>query len=403
MITRFTYAIILSVAILFAACDTNSKKLPSLRETYTKKDTKPFGANLAYRMIEDIFYENDIRERKQSFINTWQNISDTGAVYFVIARTLYVNTDEVEAMLDYVNTGNDLVISAGEIDGNLLREIGCSESYTSMSMEQMMDRMGNTASRSIIEPLVDYAYYYYPFLNYFSEFDSSNTKILGYNDSKQPNSLVYFHGKGKLFLQCEPRALSNYFLLNNNNYEYLQHVFSYTYDFPEHVYWDDYYSKLRGRKRGRNDKDGASAFGELLKHPPLTYAFWIALTLLALYILFGGKRVQRIIEQKAPNENTSLTFTETIGRLYLQKKDNKNIADKMVTYFNEYIRNTYFLNTNHINDDFIDVLSRKSGLEKTTVDSLYRSIVATQNSADVSDYQLLNLQEQIHHFYKNRI
>ena len=139
-----------------------------------------------------------------------------------------------------------------------------------------------------------------------------------------------------------------------------------------------------------------------MKHPPLAYAFWLALALLLLYILFAGKRVQRIIPQLKPNENTTVTFTETIGRLYLQKKDNKNIAEKMITYFNEYIRNTYFLNTNHVTDDFIVVLSRKSGVEKDKVDILYRSIVATQGTDVVNDYQLLSLHEQIQHFYKNK-
>lgn len=124
--------------------------------------------------------------------------------------------------------------------------------------------------------------------------------------------------------------------------------------------------------------------------------------LLFFYILFGGKRIQRIIEQIKPNENTTLTFTETIGRLYLQKKDNKNIADKMITYFNEYIRNTYFLNNNHVNDDLVSVLSRKSGVEKEKVDTLYRSIAATQNSDVVNDYQLLSLQQQIQAFYKSK-
>ena len=62
---------------------------------------------------------------------------------------------------------------------------------------------------------------------------------------------------------------------------------------------------------------------------------------------------------------------------------------------------TYFLNTNHVNDDFIVMLSRKSGVEKDQVDSLYRSIVATQATPAVSDYQLLTLQDQIQQFYKN--
>ena len=134
-----------------------------------------------------------------------------------------------------------------------------------------------------------------------------------------------------------------------------------------------------------------------MKHPPLKAAFWLSLLLLLMYILFGGKRVQRIIQQLKPNENTTVTFTETIGRLYLQKKDNKNIADKMITYFNEYIRNT----TNHINDDFIVMLSRKSGVDRDKVDTIYRTITAAQRSNEVNDYQLLSLQEQIQQFYKN--
>ena len=174
---------------------------------------------------------------------------------------------------------------------------------------------------------------------------------------------------------------------------------AYTHAQPQHVYWDDYYNKLRYRKRNNND---FSTFSEIMKHPPLLYAFWISLILLGLYILFGSKRVQRIIELRKPNENTTVTFTETIGRLYLQQKDNKNIADKMITYFNEYIRNTYFLNSNHINDEFMTVLSRKSGVQKEQVDTLYRTILATQGSDVVNDYQLLSLQEQIQNFYKNK-
>ena len=173
---------------------------------------------------------------------------------------------------------------------------------------------------------------------------------------------------------------------------------AFTQNEPEHVYWDDYYNKLMNRK---NSKKSFSTFSEIMKHPPLKAAFWLSLLLLLMYILFGGKRVQRIIQQLKPNENTTVTFTETIGRLYLQKKDNKNIADKMITYFNEYIRNTYFLNTNHINDDFIVMLSRKSGVDRDKVDTIYRTITAAQRSNEVNDYQLLSLQEQIQQFYKN--
>ena len=397
---KITYLLFFFAALLLVSCTANDN-IPSLRESYSKNDSKPFGANIAYRQLEAMFTDNIIRDKRQPFTSTWQGINDTGSLYICVASKLFVNEEEVNAMLEYVQDGNDLVISAGRVDENLLKQIKCDEMYADITEENMLEKMQDTKAGTFSKPETYYGYYYFPIQNHFINIDSSTTKVLGFNNDGKPNSIVYFHGAGRLFLQCEPRALSNYFLLTHDNHQYLQQVLAYTGNAPEHVYWDDYYSKLSYRKKGKND-NGFSTLSEIMKHPPLVYAFWLALLLMLLYILFGGKRVQRIIEQLKPNENTTLTFTETIGRLYLQKKDNKNIADKMVTYFNEYIRNTYFLNSNHVNDDFVTVLSRKSGVEKEKVDTLYRSIAATQSSDVVNDYQLLSLQQQIQDFYKNK-
>ncbi len=396
---------LLAVSLLLTAClgDLKSKRrIPSLVETFSKNDKKPFGANIAYRQLEAMYYRNTIRNKKQGFTKTWRDINDTSSLYICIAPALHVNEEEIEAMMEYIAAGNELFISAGYIDPQLLTKIKCNEMYHGTSAEEMFSYMKSTFSNSIPDPKLLYSYYYLPFKNYFFNLDSSNTRAIGYNEDKRPNAIVYFHGKGKLFLHCDPRAFSNYFLLQDKNYEYLQNALAFTKTVPEHLYWDDYYYKLWYRKKGKNDEKSFSTFSEIMKYPSLVYAFWISLALLLLYILFGGKRLQRIIEQLKPNENTTVTFTETIGRLYLQKKDNKNIADKMITYFNEYIRNKYFLNTNLINEDFINTLSRKSGVNKDKVETLYRSIGSVHGSMDVNDYQLLSLQEQIQNFYKNR-
>lgn len=390
----------LAIIALLAGCSGNDgSKLPSLEETYSKNDKKPFGASIAYRQVEAMYDANAVQDKKKDFQNTWENISDTGALYICLAPKLYLTEEEVSAMMEYVEAGNSLFISAALIDQQLLDEVGCDESYNAPELDKMIGEMGNASVNSVVQPEASYGYYYYPFQNYFTGIDSTDTRVLGYNADKKPNLLVYFRGKGKLYLQCDPRAYSNYFLLKENNYQHLKNTLAFTQEKPQHVYWDDYYYKLRSRK---NSNRNFSSLDEIMKNPPLKKAFLLSLLLLALYILFGGKRIQRIIPQLKPNENTTVTFTETIGRLYLQKKDNKNIADKMITYFNEYIRNTYFLNTNHVSDDFVVLLSRKSGVDKDKVETLYRTIIATQGSAVVNDYQLLSLQEQIQNFYKNK-
>lgn len=371
--------------------------MPALNETFSKTDRAPFGTYIAYRQLENMFSRNNIKNEKRAFDKTWNDISDTASLYVCITPGLYLNEDEKKAMLDYVYAGNSLFIAANYIDNDLLKEIGCSENYYPIPYASFYDSMRITKTL-LQEPA--FSYYYLPFKNSFYFKDSVFTKVLGVNEKQQANFILFFHGKGKLILHCDPRAFSNYFLLKQDNYKYMQTAFGYTSSFPDHLYWDDYYRKLSSRRSRNSDDDGFSTFGAIMKYPPLAAAFWLSILLLALYILFGGKRRQRIVEKVKPNENTSVTFTETIGRLYLQKKDNKNIAEKMTTYFNEHVRNNYFLNTNLINDEFITTLSRKSGVEKNRVESLYRAISHVHNNAVVDDYQLLSLNEQIQHFYK---
>ncbi|MEO7768447.1 MAG: hypothetical protein ABIS01_13545, partial [Ferruginibacter sp.] len=146
-----------------------------------------------------------------------------------------------------------------------------------------------------------------------------------------------------------------------------------------------------------------SGLAVLLRYPAMAWAFWLLVLLFALYVFFGGKRRQRIIKTILPNTNTTLTFTETIGRLYLQKKDNRNIADKLITYFFEYIRNQYYLNTSHIDDEFITTLSRKSNNTKEGTGRLFTTIGALQQSIAVSDQQILSLNQQIENFHKNKV
>ncbi len=370
-------------------------------ETYSKTDTKPFGGNIAYRQIEAMFANNIIRSKKLPFKNTWQNMSDTSALYVCIVPKLYTTEDDVQAMMEYVYAGNSLFISTSRIDDLLLEKVGCKEIFTEPYTQNLLGVMKDTKVSIGADSSIKFGYYYYPFENYFKDLNTADTKVLGYNDDGKPDYIVHFYGKGKLYLHCEPRAFSNYFLLKDDNYKYLQNCFAFTSDIPQHIYWDDFYNKT-GSRRKSSDGKSYSSLSEIMKYPPLVFAFWLALILLGLYILFGSKRIQRIIAHVKPNENTTVTFTETVGRLYLQEKDNKNIADKMITYFNEYIRNTYFLNSSHVDDDFILMLSRKSGVEKDKVETLYRTIADTHKSSVVNDYQLLSLQTQIQQFYKNK-
>ena len=72
----------------------------------------------------------------------------------------------------------------------------------------------------------------------------------------------------------------------------------------------------------------------------------------------------------------------------------------MITYFYEHIRNSYFLNTNQVNNEFIHSLSRKSGVSIDSTQTLFSTIDAINGGKNVNDIELLQLNQLIQNFIK---
>jgi hypothetical protein len=256
-----------SAAVLFTACNGsgNAKKIPDLAESFSNTDKKPFGTYIAYHQLEEMFYRNTIRDEKRNFEDSWKYLDDTGCVYICIAHSVYSTDEDVEGMTSFVNNGNDAFFAAEEFDSNLLSRLEC-KVVSELNAGYIINNKpyvtsGLRIKESGKEDTSLYQYFYYPFFNSFSSFNKANTRVLGVNENGDPDFIVIFKGKGRIFLHCEPRAFSNYFLLQKNNYEYLQKAFGYVRSYPDHVYWNNYYMKLRSRAQAeqrRNRNSGES-------------------------------------------------------------------------------------------------------------------------------------------------
>ncbi len=385
------------------SCNGFKKDLPDLRERYGPMDTKPFGANTAFQMLSNIYPDKSIIFTKKAFSKFYNETQfDSASLYINISNKYFVNGADAQSLLDFVYDGNTAFISASQIDTNLMGKIYSRQltgDFSNVFAPAKYRRTSVSLLPDDFSTLDSFAYYYRPFSGYFSEIHGDRGRITGYNDEGKPNFMVFFWGKGRLFLHCAPRAFSNYFLLTGSNHLYLKQIMQMMNDRPGNIFYDNFYNK----KNFRQDDDRSfSALDEILKHPALAIAFWISLALLLLYIFFGGKRKQRIVPVIEPVKNTSIAFTEAVAGLYLSEKNNKNIADKMISYFSEFIRTRYFLHLHAPHKDFATALSKKSGVEAEHVQSLYNTIQQVGLAQDVSDFELLSLNEQIQLFYKKR-
>ncbi|KAA9041296.1 DUF4350 domain-containing protein [Ginsengibacter hankyongi] len=402
-----------SLAELAGSCKQSGRVLPPLSESFRKSDKQPFGGYIAYKEFRNLFKDRYVETVTEPFDQEWNVIKDYSnnkkySLYFLITKNLVLNYSEVNAFMDYVKAGNDLFISADYIDTRLLENINCNNER----MAEIVDETKGLMRQTKVSMFFDnnfkapaYGYYYYPFLNSLSSFDTAFVRVLGVNENNDPNYIILFSGKGRIYLHVAPRVFSNYFLLSGDNYQYIENVISFLRSDPKNIYWDEYYKNASpNRRKSNNGKDdnNFSSLSVIRQHPPLLWAFWLAIIGLLLFILFNVKRKQRIIDVIKPNVNTTVNFTETVGRLYLQKKNNNHIAEKMITYFYEHIRNKYFINTSTINDEFINSLAGKSGVPIETMKRLFALIRRIHSGENIDDATLIQLNNEIENFYKNQ-
>jgi predicted nucleic acid-binding protein len=403
---RPTYSFILATLtfiVVFSGCIKSANRgirIPRLNPKYGYKDKEPMGGYVAYHYINSLFNNGVSEVINKSFSKLRYEINYNKSLYIIVAKSVFLSKDDVEGMMNYVGNGNTLFISAEYIDEQLIDTLGARVSFDFSSFfvqnEYEMEKKDTWLSlaHESTSDAGKYGFFFVPFNNRVMSYDTSVTQELGYNEEHDANFIAIDHGQGKFILHIAPAAFSNYFLLTGNNKEYLEKSFSYFKPETSSVYWDNFYRLRKG-----SDEDFSIA-GFFKKHPPLYYAFLIVLGSLLLFIAFGGKRRQRFVPEKNPDTNTTISYTETIGRLYLQKKDNRNIALKMFTYFLENVRNNYYLNTQSLNNEFSEALSRKSGVPEARVKHLLQLMDDTDRADNISDMRLLELHNLIQEYFK---
>lgn len=380
--------IILTCALI-ASCGGNKQRLPYLGETFGLNDKFPFGVNVAHELIKNMY--QDVYNQTIDYVMTTSDL-DSNSMYISITGNFDISDSESQSLISIIEDGNSAFISSNNFHTHFLDELGVKTNNVisfSGSLFNMQD-VGVWLNDSTTQKEV-YSFFYSPFTNHFISFDT-NATVLGYNDSGQPNFLKIKLDEGYIFLHSEPRALSNYFLLTDNNYEYLNQLMNLVYRGEDAFYWDGFHGNANN-----SNTTSASYFSELMNHPSLKFATLLFLGLLFVYVYSESKRKRSIIPILKPNTNSNVSFTETIARLYYQKKDNKNIAMKMIVHINEYLRSKYF----HQGQDMsASWLSKKSGLEESDIEALYSEIEDVKKNKVVDDSQLARLNDLIFKFYK---
>ncbi len=375
--------------ILYIVAQLNKTEPLNWRVTVSKDDKNPYGGYVLFHQLKSIFPDASIESYRLPVYNQVNNYNGSNTAYIIVGPSFIPTKEDVKEMHHYVYQGNFVIASADAVGKIFSDTLGFS---TAAGFALFNDSTSINFVNPALKSDSNYIFRQSTIDEYFSKVDTSRTIILGLNNRGKPNFIKVNIGEGAFYIHASPVCFSNYFMLFNNNAEYTAKALSYLPEDVTKIYWDEYYKLGPG--------GAATPLRFFLTNPFLLWALRLSIIGLIVYVLFEMKRRQRVIPVITPLRNTTLDFAKTVASVYFNQKDNNSIAQKKISYFLEFVRQRFYLPTQLLDDNFIQQLSRKSGVLKTEVEQLVMVLREIELGYKVEDNLLLSINRHIDHFYK---
>lgn len=356
--------------------------------TFSSKDKIPYGTYALLELLPGIFENAPIQAVQQPIFNQMQDSTLQGN-YIFINQTFNADSLDTDRLLDFVKRGNYVFIAAESFSDNFTDTL------------RFQTKLLNTTDPDSTglyfkNPALQGVYRYPPNNNtiYLLAGDSLKYTHLGGNKAGKMNFMELPFGRGSFFISTVPLSFSNYALLTIDQSEYAASALSHLPVAP--VLWDQYQSQ--GMSGGNT-----SVFSVLLSHEALSWAYYVALLTVILFLLFKSKRTQRIIPIIEPPRNTTLEFVNVIGNLYYNNGNHKDIAEKKITYFLEHLRLHYHVATSEPEEEMRGRVVTKSGAAEELVTRIFNLIESIRRSDSLGEQTLLMLNTYLEDFYEQTL
>jgi hypothetical protein len=361
---------LLAVILGIVALDSTAPKAINWSPSYSINDKIPLGLYVFNQELESILkpdtlntinvtayeYFDDLYDY-DTLINTYK----TAGTFIAVNEFADFDDESVRELLYFSSHGNTVFLSMKSLPQMLLDSLKIKfssdfEINNNAAVYLANEKIGSE-KYDLVEGFGS---------TYFSEIDTLNTTILGYQGSDKAfaNFIKVPYQKGIFYLHLQPAAFTNFHLLKNNHFEYAEKVLSYL---PKGtVYW--YTRDLTEGYISQNP------MRFVFSQPALKAAWYLFLLGMLVFIFFNAKRKQRIVPISEPVANTTIEFTKTIGNLYFQEGNHHTIIDKKIIYLLDKIRREYLLDTANLDEKFIQKLQQKIGKNAEDLRQLFYKI-----------------------------
>jgi uncharacterized protein DUF4350 len=379
-------------------------------ETYEQESTEPYGTYTISGLLKSYYPHYTFTSIKKPLEEELQKRKDTCRVnYIFIGDDMYVDSNDVQTLLDFVEKGNNAFIAAKYSPFEMMDHFYYNDSLESSCIlfPRQLDSTGRlNFFQSSLQGKYEYSFMHhnlvYPYRWKYLKPDSCTAEDktlykLGYLSNEKINYFKIDHGRGSIYFHTTPLAFTNYFLLKPAGVEYASKVFSFLP--PGNIIWDEY-SKIPSDDSNYNPGLTKSPLKFILSEESLRWAWYIFLVLIFMYLIFGMKRRQKIIPLVLPKVNTSLDYINTVGLMFFQHDAHRIISLYKMKMFLAFIRSRYFIPTNTINDELKKRIAENSSISQEDVEKIFLEFALIGASHEISKKELITFHNLLTAFYK---
>ena len=403
---RIAGLLALAVAVLYGlSLLVDRESATSWDPTWDGRDSQPFGTHLLRQAAEQLLEPATIHSETGSpeDFEAWDGAAGRGrAAYVFINSSFNPSWFEWDNLYDMAYWGNTVWISSHYFTDIVMEDLGLS--FGTLHPSENIEGLGeDSVAIAFARPgwprqqfLLPERYVLGIQVDSAMRVDTIATTLRG-----TPVAVSVPMGDGQIIVSCFPKIMTNYGLLTPAYRDLTTGMLSAIPDTMEEIVWDEW---IKVGNRNREDDmeddqdDSPGTLSYIWQHEALRMALLLALTGLICLVAFQTRRTQRIIPPEKRLTNTTLEFTETVGRLYFQHQNHTQLAQKRVAAFRDYLNDTFLLPEPWGSAEFQEVLTAKSGKPAGLVRRLIRAIDRLESGQPVNEGDLQQLSLMIDEF-----
>jgi hypothetical protein len=210
-------------------------------------------------------------------------------------------------------------------------------------------------------------------------------------------SATFRQGKGYITFCSLPLLFTNYGIVDQDNATFSLRLLTLMKDLPV-VRTEAYCPQT-------SDEVQQSPLRYAISQPPLRWALYTLMVGALLFLIFEGRRRQRVIPiEKAP-ENHSLEFIHLVGSLYYHSRERRSLVVRKWTYFAEELRRNIHLDVTDASEDDVTLptLARLTTIDEQEIRTLILQLrlLANADETEISKKQMKQYIDQMNWIIKN--